>query len=142
MALAPGKPRILIVDDDPDFISDITILLSSEFEIASAQDTVQAGDSWKKSPPECILLDLQMPKYYASDSRSEGLSFIAHLRKQPEGFKIGQVPVIVVTSSAGKAHIARAHQLGISNIYSKPFDIKKLVTTIWSLIESRKGANS
>lgn len=142
MTSVPRKPRILIVDDDPDFVSDMTVFLSPEFEITSAQNTVQASDSWKRLPPECVLLDLQMPKYFANDSRYEGLSFIAHIKNETADYKNNQIPIIIVTSGAARAHIALALRLGISDIYNKPINVKQLKTTIWSLIESGKGAKS
>lgn len=142
MTSVPRKPRILIVDDDPDFVSDMTVFLSPEFEITSAQNAVQANDSWKRLPPECVLLDLEMPKYFANDSRYEGLSFIAHIKSETDDYKTKHIPVIVVTSGAGQAHIALALRLGISDIYNKPINVKHLKTTIWSLIESGRGAKS
>lgn len=133
------KPRILIIDDDPDFVSDMTAFLSSEFEVTSAENTILASDSWKKSPPECVLLDLNMPRCFADDSRWEGLSFLNHIRGKSDLYRADGIPVIVVTSSTGKSHISRAHRMGITEVYSKPVDIKRLKTTIWSLLGCREN---
>ena len=140
MSMPFQKPRILVVDDDPDFVSDMTAFLSSEFDVTSAANTVEARDSWQKMPPRCVLLDMHMPNHFGKHPDSEGLAFLSHVKSQPSAFDSDKVPVIIVTAGLENDGIKFAQQLGISTIYNKPFDIKKLKTSIWSLIGKRGEA--
>ena len=137
MAEAFQKPRILVVDDDPDFISDMTALLSSEFEVTSAANTVEARDSWKNKPPKCVLLDMNLPHYFADNPMYEGLAFLSHIKSQSSLFNADEIPVIAVTAGVVENYLKSVKQLGIAGIYNKPFDMKKLKTCIWSLIGER-----
>jgi CheY-like chemotaxis protein len=132
------KPRVLIIDDDDDFVSDMTIMLSSEFEITSAGSTLEARDRWAKYPPKCVLLDLHLPRHFGDDPQTEGLSFIDHISNDPAMRSAVGVPVIAVTSGAGTAPAGKVQELGIAAVYRKPPDLKRLKTAIWHLIASRE----
>lgn len=138
IAKEPGvkKPRILIVDDDTDFISDMTIMLSPEFEVFSTVSTADAEEKWMECRPDCVLLDLQLPEHYGDNPDTEGFAFISHLRKKPATLTINKTPVIVVSAHANKAADQLAAELGIESIYRKPANIGKLKTTIWKSISN------
>ena len=128
----------MIIDDDDDFVSDMTIMLSSEFEITSAGSTLEARDCWAQHPPKCVLLDLHLPRHFGDDPQTEGLSFIDHISNDPAMRSAVGVPIIAVTSGADTAPVRRVQELGIAAVYQKPPDLKRLKTAIWHLIAGRE----
>ncbi len=133
------KPRVLIVDDDTEFISDLKVLLSSEFEILAASGTRRAMEILSERQPDCLLLDLNMPEYFGKDPKDEGLSFLKYLREDADPRMAARLPVIVLTARQGENPIENAGEYGIAGLYRKPPDIKHLKTAIWKLVEGING---
>ena len=129
------KPRVLIVDDDSDFISDLKILLSSEFEILAATGTQRAMEILSEHQPDCLLLDLNMPEYFGKNPREEGISFLKYLREVADPRIAARIPVIVLTAYQASNQNDYPAEYGISSLYHKPPDIKHLKTAIWKLVE-------
>src|SRR4030042_6682720 len=58
-----AKPRILLVDDDPDILDVLEITLSEEnYELFKANDGEEALKIIKSKPLDLVLLDYAMPK--------------------------------------------------------------------------------
>ena len=78
--------KILIVDDEEDFLNAIAIRLNhAGYETSVAKDGEEAYASLKKEKPDLILLDVQMPKM-------DGLEFIRKLKKDS---KNKNIPIMV-----------------------------------------------
>ena len=108
----------LVVDD-----SSVTrkiarrILEEMDFQIVEAEDGEKALEVCKRSLPEAILLDWNMPVM-------DGLEFLNHLRQLPDG----DLPkVVFCTTENNVEHIARALRAGANEYIMKPFD-KDIVT--------------
>ncbi|MFC1564599.1 response regulator transcription factor [candidate division KSB1 bacterium] len=83
--------KILIVDDEEDFLKAITIRLNhAGYETAVAKNGVEAQDYLKENGADLILLDVMMPKM-------DGLEFIKFLKNE-ENLK--DVPVIFLTAGS------------------------------------------
>ena len=128
------KPRILIVDDDSEFASDLQVLLSSEFEVTTAPTTQRAWEILDEYRPHCLLLDLNMPQYFGEHSTDEGFSFLAHLRSESAPRFAAGLPVIILTARKETESVEMTQRLRISKHYCKPPDIKRLKASIWSLV--------
>jgi len=88
-----AKGRILIVDDDPDFVKTTKmILLSDGYEVVVANDGKQGLEKVKESNPDLVLLDVMM------ESLFEGFSFLGTLRTAPEFDAVKSVPIIMASS--------------------------------------------
>lgn len=133
------KPRVLIVDDDDEFMADLKILLSSEFEISTAMGTRRASELLARHRFDCLLLDLHMPGYFGNDPAMEGLSFLGHIRGDTDLNATEQIPVIILTAYAGPDSMAAAERYGISTLYEKPPDVKRLTAAIWNVVAQAKG---
>lgn len=131
------KPLVLIVDDDADFVSDLAIMLSSEFEIRSASNTREACDSWLEFHPDCILLDLNLPGYFSTQSEQEGLAFLEHLRTDYAVRSMPPTPVVVVSAFADENRAREARQKGADYIFHKPPNVNQLKASIWNVVTSR-----
>lgn len=87
------KGRILIVDDDPDFVKTTKmILLSDGYEVVSAADGKQGLEKIKESRPDLVILDVMM------ESLFEGFSFLGTLRTAVEYEDFKTTPIIMVSS--------------------------------------------
>jgi two-component system chemotaxis response regulator CheY len=103
-----------LVVDDSSVIRKVArrILEDLQFEITEAEDGQAALDSCRKSMPEAILLDWNMPIM-------DGMEFLAQLRKEPDGKK---PKVVFCTTENDVAHIAKALRAGADEYIMKPFD--------------------
>jgi CheY-like chemotaxis protein len=87
-----AKKKILVVDDERDIVEFLTQLLEDNgYEVASAYDGLQGMEMVKKSSPDLILLDLQMP-----EETGTGLYRKLHNKKEYK-----DIPVIVISGLAG-----------------------------------------
>ncbi|MGQ9595340.1 MAG: response regulator [Anaerolineae bacterium] len=82
--------RILVVDDDPDFVSVVrTILLSAGHEVDTAANGGQALQRMRAHRPDVILLDIMMS--YVLD----GLDVVREMARDPA---LKDIPVLIVSS--------------------------------------------
>jgi DNA-binding response OmpR family regulator len=87
-----GK-KILVIDDDPDFIDAVTtILKSATYEVATAANPKEGKNKILADKPDLILLDIMM------DSLFDGFS-LCHAIKTHKDFKdVKNTPVIFVSA--------------------------------------------
>jgi two-component system alkaline phosphatase synthesis response regulator PhoP len=84
-------PRILLIDDDPDFVEATrTVLESKPYEVIVAYDGDDGLQKAKAESPDLIILDVIMPV-------KDGFSTAEQLKKDTE---LKKIPVIVLTSYA------------------------------------------
>jgi len=85
-----ANPKILLVDDDKDFVESIkTVLEHDDYEVIPAYDGEEGLEEAKRTAPDVIVLDIMMR------TTGEGMYVAQHLR-QDEATK--NIPIIVVTS--------------------------------------------
>ncbi len=88
--------KILVVDDDPDFVEITrTILQSHGYEVASAANGDQALQAMRKEVPDLVLLDVMMATVL------DGLN-LSHVMSEDPVLK--DVPVIMVSSITDSPH--------------------------------------
>jgi CheY-like chemotaxis protein len=127
------KRRVLVVDDNPDIVDLLKLILASasqNIQLASASSGLQAIELVRNNPPHLIILDVMMPGM-------NGIELITRLRKLPEGKRI---PILVLTGydrAAGKAREA-----GADEILLKPVDRKVFVEKVIALLKIAPPANS
>lgn len=87
------KGKILIVDDDPDFVKTTKmILLADGYEVVVANDGKQGLDKIKEIKPDLIMLDIMMESIF------EGFSLMSTLRTSPDFADFSHTPVLMVSS--------------------------------------------
>jgi two-component system alkaline phosphatase synthesis response regulator PhoP len=122
------KPRVLVVDDESDFIQLLKYNLENQgFEILTAGDGVQALNAARRELPDVVLIDLMLPDI-------DGFSVCEILRSQPSTSK---VPIIVVSALDGEYVRNRGVQAGVACCFKKPMDMKVLGESIRSNYEQR-----
>ena len=91
-----AKRRILIADDEEDFLKAITIRLKSAgYETVVARNGLEVQKECEKEKPDLIVLDIMMPKM-------DGFEV---LRKLKENESLKDIPVIYLT--AGEFDISK-----------------------------------
>ena len=118
--------RVLIIDDDPDFISTTKMVLChAGYDVASALGCLAGLRKISELKPDVILLELMMKE-------TDGYETYEHLRK------ITQAPVIVVTSAENREHAARSLQAGMEDYLTKPVHDSELIARIHAIIKRTK----
>ena len=83
------RPKILVIDDDPDFVEATKLVLESKpYEVLTAVDGNDGLRKVKEEKPDVILLDIIMPT-------KDGFVVCDQLKKDPE---LSKIPVIMLTS--------------------------------------------
>jgi DNA-binding response OmpR family regulator len=117
--------KILVVDDDPDFVRlTRTILQSQDYEVVTAANGEKALTSMRKEKPDLVLLDIMMS--YILDGLDVG-------REMAEDAELKDIPVIMITSLTGAR--AQAEQLSdeyvsVEDWIHKPIDPDELLERI------------
>jgi len=110
--MANNKPRILIVDDERSNIQVLDAMLNSDYDISVALNGKQALKRVAAgSPPELILLDIQMPEM-------DGFTVCEQLVSQPE---TRDIPIIFITAMSNLEDEQRGLELGAVDYVTKPF---------------------
>jgi CheY-like chemotaxis protein len=112
--------QVLIVEDDPDMQALERLALEYEgYEVATANDGIEALSKLRDGSPSLILLDLMMP-------RMDGLTFLAERDRQGLG---RDVPVVCITA-AGPEMVKQAQRLGACAFLAKPADFHALSAVV------------
>ncbi len=118
--------KILIVDDEPDIVKLIQILLSKEgFNTICALNGPDALKLAQKENPDLITLDIMMEEM-------NGFEVLRALKEDPT---TKGIPVVMLSIVADEYKCLR---VGASSFLSKPIEPKKLISVINSLLD-RKG---
>lgn len=112
----PGRPLVLVVDDDPDILEAICDVLEVEgYRVARARQGQEALERVGEERPRAILLDLMMPVM-------SGWEFLEHLER--EGKLDDGIRVVVV--SAALADVPK----GPVQCMRKPVRAEQLIATV------------
>src|SRR5215467_6837610 len=112
------RPRILIVDDEPQITRTLRTSLSMHgYEIHVANDGEAGLEAFKTSKPDLVITDLSMPKM-------TGIELCEHIRDR------SQVPIIVLSVRGEDKHKVEALDKGADDYVTKPFSINELLARI------------
>jgi two-component system KDP operon response regulator KdpE len=115
------KPKILVVDDDPDLVRAMRLRLrAQDFDIATASDGYGAIAAAQKERPDLIVLDLGLPV---------GDGFVVLERLQSSDALSG-IPVIVLSARDPQNNEERALKAGAAAFFQKPADNEELMRVI------------
>ena len=117
-------PRILVVDDEADFVELMKFRLAGlGCEFLVANDGVQALSQARQFKPDLILLDILLPDL-------DGLSICEILRRQPATKKI---PIIFMSALSGDV-TKRTASMYAYDFFTKPLDLARLERRITDLL--------
>lgn len=102
--------KVLIIEDDRFLASAYRFAFENEkIEVDLAYDGQEGMEKFKTSQPDCIVLDLVMPKV-------DGFQVLEQLRQSPDTAK---VPVIVASNLGQDSEIQKAMELGAKAYITK-----------------------
>jgi len=112
-----GK-RILVVDDNPDSLKIIRIILGMKnYDVVVATGGVEALQRIKDEKIDLVLLDIMMPE----------MSGIEVLRRLKQETTTERLPVILVTAKTQDEDVLGGYQYGADYYIPKPFTAKQLL---------------
>lgn len=106
--MSPTRPRILLIDDDPDFGQDLSALMGGDFSFAFADTRAAAVEALLRSRPDAVLLDIDL-------GGESGMDLLVELRKREDA-----PPVIMMTGDRRLASAVEAVRLGACDYLTKP----------------------
>lgn len=116
--------NVLIADDDPVIIRLLSMALrKAGFATFVAYDVVQAMATIRRSKIDAVVLDLSMPGGSGHD--------VVHRLKSSN--RTGQIPIIVVSGSAGAEQKAQVLADGADLFLEKPPDLAALLAGVAKL---------
>ena len=120
------KAKILIVDDDIDFVeSTRTILEAKPYEVIVAHEGNEGLEKARQEKPDLILLDVIMPV-------KDGFSAAEQLKKDPQ---LKKIPLIMLTGFSSKRQessipVSRGFALEAEEYLEKPVTPETLLATV------------
>jgi len=115
------KPRILVVDDEPDVVELIKRILEADnFEVLAAYDGISAVDLAATEKPDLVLLDIMMPMM-------SGYEVCQQIKANPQ---TKDIPVACLSSAHAVDAATRSRQAGAKTLILKPFTPAELVAQI------------
>jgi len=127
------KKRILVVDDEKDFVEMIKFRLeASGYEVIAAFDGIQGVSFAKRKMPDLILLDVMMPA-------GGGYLVCERLKMSSNTWSI---PIIFLTAKSQPEDEAKAYSLGAKYFLTKPYEPKVLLAMVKKALESSQELES
>ena len=129
-----GSPiKILIADDEPDIVEIISFHLEKAgYLVASAKDGSEAIEKAKQFQPDCIILDIMMPK-------RNGFEVCEYLRSNKE---FDKTFIVLLTALNDEASHIKGLELGGDDFVNKPISPKVLVSRINALYRRIQPAST
>jgi two-component system, sensor histidine kinase and response regulator len=121
--------RILVADDvraNRDLLRDL--LERERFVVDEAEDGLAALERVATSPPDVVLLDLQMP-------RMDGFEACRKLKANPE---TASIPVLLVTALSEREERLAGIAAGANDLITKPIDSTDLVLRVRNALKLRR----
>jgi len=104
------KPRIALVEDNPDNRLLVQAILDDEYEIVVYEDGVSALEGIRASTPDLVLLDISLPEL-------SGLEVLRRIRKDPE---LDGLFIVALTAHAMAGDRERLLAEGFDEYLTKP----------------------
>lgn len=119
--------RLLLVDDNPDILEMLTMLLSEKYSVSSCGSAAEALTVLEASRPDLLVLDVRM-------TPADGLQCLEAIRAMP-GY--ASTPAIALTAFARDAERQAFLAAGFQAVVTKPIlDERELETLIDTLLKS------
>jgi two-component system chemotaxis response regulator CheY len=113
--------RILLVDDSRVTRELMKVyLIARDVELLEAADGAEALNAIRRSPPDLVLADLQMP-------RLDGVALCEAMKSDP---RLRNVPVLILTSNRDEESSRRARAAGAREVLQKPIQPRPLLDAI------------
>ena len=127
-ATASSRGFVLVVDDEE---QNRTLLRDSlearGYEIAEAENGMQALEKVAERPPDVILLDLMMPKM-------DGFEVCRRIKKD---LKTAHIPILIVTALSERKERLMGIAAGANDFLNKPIDIQDVILRVGNAVHAK-----
>lgn len=122
------KYRLLIIDDDQDFIDDLTLILQKTYLVEACVHPETGIKAVRENSPDIVLLDLMF-----ENATMNGLDVLQRIRLLDEN-----LPVIMITDYGSIDTAVEAMRLGADDYMSKSPHLSELNLIIERALRNRK----
>lgn len=133
----PSIGKILVVDDDPDFVEYTRIVLESQgYQVQTAATAELAFQMMREDKPDVVLLDVMIS--YVLD----GLNLTRRMRDDPN---LRDVPVIMISAIVSREEAGlfpTDEYLSVDAFLTKPIDPADLLKQVDRLIQRRNNGGT
>ena len=129
--------KILLVDDDPDILDAVSIILEAQgYQVSTAHDGIEGLATIKAEQPALLILDLLMPKM-------DGFAVCKELQ-DPRWSKFKNMPILILTSVREEASRRRYEletglELNVDDYVEKPVSPEVLLERVERLIKKQQS---
>ncbi|MCK4928448.1 MAG: response regulator [Methanosarcinales archaeon] len=114
--------KILIVDDEPDTVDLVKLVLETEgYQTSVAYSGAEALEKIKIDKPDMVLLDIMMPKMDGWAVRKEIV----------DDEETRDIPIVMLTAKAQPIDkMIGLHVVGVADYITKPFGRQELIDSV------------
>ncbi|NIV28051.1 MAG: response regulator [Anaerolineae bacterium] len=113
-----NKPRVLVVDDEPETVKYVGANLRARgYEVLTAENGRTALKEFSEAVVDLIILDIMMPG-------PDGFEVCQAIRQQ------SAVPIIMLSARGQERDIVRALDLGADDYLTKPFGVAEMLARV------------
>ncbi len=112
--------RIMIVDDEPDIRTLLSVALTHQYEVFEASNGLDAMLKLEKYEPDLAIIDIMMPLM-------NGMELIKKIRETPP---MKDLPIIALSALNSTEDIKRGYSAGANLYLTKPFQPDRVVKNV------------
>jgi two-component system, OmpR family, KDP operon response regulator KdpE len=123
--MSAGESRVLVVDDEPQIIRGLRVILTNAgYKVEEATTKQEALDAVSVRPPDAIVLDLVLPD-------GNGIEVAKEIRRW------SQVPIVVLSAVGDEQQKVLALDAGADDYVTKPFGSEELLARMRAVLRRK-----
>ena len=121
---------VLVVDDEPNIMLSLQYLMKQAgYQVRLARDGEEALAAVAASPPDLVLLDINIPKRNGYE--------VCQAIRADDRFK--SVRILMLTAKSGEVEIEKGLALGADGYETKPFSTRALAQRVKEMLEMERA---
>jgi len=120
--------KILVVDDEPDIVESLQVVLSKEYETVPASNGREALERAGEMRPDLILLDVMMPTM-------DGFQACREIKKNAS---TRDIPVLLLTALHDTDNKVKGLDAGADDFIGKPFNEVELLARVRAFLRTKE----
>ena len=132
--MSADKKRVLVVDDDPELLRLVEVLLRrTGVDVLTAEDAHAARTTLEAQPslPDLMILDIMLPDI-------SGIDFLRQMRKERN---YDGLPVLILSALIDPEQMRVALDAGADRYMTKPYVAKTLLSVTQEMLHGGRPVN-